>query len=135
MRGSNSEGNINANIDSSTVVGRAENKRSNSENDSNGPHKQASYSIYSSTSHTEKNFYEAKAVFQIRVVFFSVGTLTNDFFSKIFIFFIKKRRHTCKILHVRRLDVNYVKALITHFQVPKIYSQIISRNVCLAITK
>jgi hypothetical protein len=65
---------------------------------------------------------------------FCVAATTTAFILRFLFTLIRKEQHTCKILHVWRFDVNYVKALITDFQIPKIHSQIISRNVCLAIT-
>jgi hypothetical protein len=41
---------------------------------------------------------------------------------------------TSQILHVCRLYINNIETLIAYFQIPKIYSQIISRYKSFTIT-
>jgi hypothetical protein len=38
---------------------------------------------------------------------------------------VREKCHTCQVFHINRLDVYNVEALITDFQVPQIYPQII----------
>ena len=59
--------------------------------------------------------------YQVKIMF----TLKDNFFVNL----------TCQIFHICRLYINNIKTLRANFQVPKVYSQIISRYESFAITR
>ena len=40
----------------------------------------------------------------------------------------------CEFLHIRRLDIDYIEALILDVEVPQIYPEVIATDKCLSIT-